>query len=157
MMTANGVAAGQSLDLPEHDHVRPDKLSCQSLGRFPEHPDDGLVEEDGDDRRDDEEGDKLVDGDSSASPGMTVHRGVLGALEHLHLHRLVVVQGGPVGVYNTVDVLSTSHHNLSLPLLFVFLTVLNMTGTERTQANIHRDNTAALHFDLERKPTSLNG
>ena len=37
------------------------------------------------------------------------------------------------------------------------LTVLKMTGTERRQARNQRDKTAALHFDLERNPTSLNG
>ena len=83
-----------------------------SLGRFPQDPDHRLVEEDGDDRRDDEEGDQLVDGDCTASPGMSVSRRVLGALEDLHWHGVVAVLAGLVGVDDAVDILRTSHQYL---------------------------------------------
>ena len=90
-MTADGVScpplSGQSLHFSTYINSHNNNYNNNykdSLGRFPKNPDHRLVEEDGDDGRDDEEGHQLVDGDCTASPGMTVSRRVLGALEDLH-------------------------------------------------------------------------
>ena len=78
-MTADGVTrpplSGQTLHLSTSTvNSHNNNYNKQdSLGRFPQDPDHRLVEEDGDDRRDDEEGDQLVDGDCPSCPGVTLH------------------------------------------------------------------------------------
>ena len=66
----------------------------------PEYPDDSLVAEHGDDGRDDEEGEQLVQRYSSAPPRLSIIRGVLWAFENFHWWSHV-----GVGVNNAIHIL----------------------------------------------------